>query len=140
MRSENGMFRSIKQSWRQLRDSRPGERFQDAHRRRQADASSWKKPVWMAVGLAVFLGGVVLLVIPGPGIPVVLIGAGLVAREWGAAAALLDSVEVKIRALLAWAQGRWQRSPIWARVMGAIAAVAVAGATLFGAYTLVSGG
>jgi hypothetical protein len=95
--------------------------------------------LWTVAGLAMFIVGLVLLVIPGPGIPIVVAGAGLVAREWGAAAVALDAVETWIRRLWAWMARQWKRSPPWARVLEALAVLVVAGAAVVGAYAVVIG-
>jgi peptidoglycan/LPS O-acetylase OafA/YrhL len=73
-------------------------------------------------GFAALLGGVALLVLPGPGIPVVILGLGLLALEFTWAEAAL------VRALQH--ARRVQPRRRWQRIAGGIAAVAAAGAAV----------
>ena len=48
----------------------------------------------MALGVALLLGGLILMVVPGPGIPVLLLGAALIAQESARVARMMDKLEV----------------------------------------------
>ena len=95
--------------------------------------------LWLALGAALSLAGVILMLIPGPGIPVLLLGAGLVAQESLWVARILDALEVRIRGAVGWARRKWSGSPAWAKVLVTVAAVVVAGALSAGAYQLTLG-
>jgi hypothetical protein len=85
----------------EFRKSSPGRRFQDHYRRKQASRGGavWRCAV-MAGGVVLFLIGLFFLAVPGPGIPIVLAGAALLAQQSRATAELLDRAEVRLRRLL----------------------------------------
>ena len=76
--------------------SPPGRRFQELHERR-APCSALKRWGRLVGGVLLCLAGLVMLVAPGPGILILLIGGGLMAQESVAVARFLDSAEVGIR-------------------------------------------
>jgi len=97
------MFSSLRKSWAALRRSRPGHRFQASYERGHKSAN--RQPAWRRAGLrlagfALVVGGGVLLIIPGPGLPLVVAGAALLARDSRSVARALDWIELKVRALL----------------------------------------
>jgi hypothetical protein len=135
------MIEKLKESWRQLRRSEPGHRFQEHHRRRRETAESpLRRGLWVGAGVVLFAVGVFFLAVPGPGIPPLLLGAGLIAREWLLAARLLDRAEVGVRRVLSWSLRTWKRSPVWGKGMIVLAAVIAAGALAFFAYEIALGG
>jgi hypothetical protein len=93
----------LKAGWRELRQGKPGRRFRDRYERRRQHSRHPGKRRWSVIvaGVLIALAGVVLLPLPGPGIPVVLLGALLVAEESRAMARGLDALEVRARALIA---------------------------------------
>jgi hypothetical protein len=76
--------------------SPPGRRFQDLHDRR-APCSALKRWGRLVGGVLLCLAGLVMLVAPGPGILILLIGGALMAQESVAVARFLDRAEVGIR-------------------------------------------
>lgn len=96
------MFESLRGQWRTLRDSPAGHRFVCYYERRRSDRSH---PVlsaaWISLGGLLTLIGTVLLVAPGPGIPLLLIGACLMARESRGIAGRLDRIERSARSCAA---------------------------------------
>jgi hypothetical protein len=130
----------LKSAWRKLRAGKPGRRFQDYHRSRKQDSgSSGGRALWLAAGVVLLVAGLVLLLIPGPGIPLVALGAGLIARESLLVARFVDALELWLRRVLSWAQRFWSSSPTWAKVLATVAAVLVVGALSAGAYELTVG-
>jgi len=79
-----------------------------------------------AGGFAALLGGLALLVLPGPGIPLIVVGLGLLALEFRWAEAALSRTLVHARRVQP--PKRWQRiaSGVGVVTAGACAAVAVA--------------
>jgi hypothetical protein len=65
----------------------------------------------MQIGIAVLIliVGIAMMPLPGPGFPIVLVGAALLARESSRAARALDWLEVKIRSVWAWGVHRWRK-------------------------------
>jgi hypothetical protein len=91
----------LRKAWTGIRDGAPGRRFQDRWRSRQEGGRSpLRKALWIGSGGALVAAGVILLMIPGPGIPVLALGGALLAQESRRIARLLDTGEVKIRGLL----------------------------------------
>jgi uncharacterized membrane protein HdeD (DUF308 family) len=76
--------------------SAPGRRFQDLYER-TAPCGALKRWGRMAGGILLCLAGLVMLVAPGPGILILLIGAGLMAQQSVAVARLLDRAELRLR-------------------------------------------
>src|SRR5262245_4093622 len=75
----------------EFRKSKPGQRFRDHYRRKQASSQGafWRCAA-VAAGALLFLAGIVFLAIPGPGIPILAAGAALLAQQSRSVAELLD--------------------------------------------------
>lgn len=86
-----------------LRDSPPGQRFQERYRRRQvhryerSSLAAVYKSLYLGLVILVFLFGVVMFPLPGAGWAICILGLGLVAGEYELAARLLDGLEMFIR-------------------------------------------
>ena len=81
--------------------SRPGRRFRYLHRcKRESQGGRLYRCAAIAAGSLLCLVGVFFLALPGPGIPVLVLGAGLVAQQSRQAAELLDRAELRLRRLL----------------------------------------
>jgi hypothetical protein len=76
--------------------SPPGRRFQKLYESRPP-CSPLKRWGRLVGGVLLCLAGLVMLVAPGPGILILLIGAALMAQESAAVARALDRAEVRIR-------------------------------------------
>lgn len=133
------MFDGIKQTWRDLRQGAPGGRFRSYHRR-QAGGSKWRRILRLAGGIVVVAVGIVALPAPGPGILIVVVGAGLMARESAGVAGALDWAEVRLWRLIAWGGSAWSNAPVAAKVAIALVALATAGATLIVVYRVLVAG
>jgi hypothetical protein len=80
----------------------PGRRFQNLFQRHHRPGRNVLARILALLGgTLVLAAGVFFLFAPGPGVLVLLLGAGLIARESEAAARLLDRVEVRIRGWIA---------------------------------------
>ncbi len=81
-----------------LAQSPPGRRFQDRYQRKQeARGSLWKRCALVCAGVVLALVGTFFLAVPGPGIPILLVGLALIAQESAVAARLLDRAELRLR-------------------------------------------
>jgi hypothetical protein len=98
----------LKTRWRELRRGEPGRRFRARYERRHARARHAGGRKWSVIvaGLLIALAGIVLLPLPGPGLLVIALGALLVAEQSVIAARILDSLEMRGRALIE----RWRPS------------------------------
>ncbi len=129
------MFEKLSRSWRQFKQARPGQRFQDARRRRrQEKASGAGSALFIALGIALALLGVVALFFPGPGILFIAMGAALIARESMKMARAMDAIELRLRRLAAHVRRRWQHTALMPRVAVVFLAAAAVGAAGVGAW------
>jgi hypothetical protein len=80
----------------EITQSTPGRRFQERYRKRQGD-SAWKRCAVICAGIVLTLVGVFFLVVPGPGLPILLVGLALLAQTSATVARGLDRAEVKLR-------------------------------------------
>ena len=93
------MFGFIAERWRCFRDSAPGTRFQERYRR-TANALGWRRWAVLACGGVLCFVGVLLLVLPGPGVVLLAVGAFLLAEQSEGCARVLDRAELRLRRLL----------------------------------------
>jgi hypothetical protein len=78
--------------------SLPGRRFQERYRRKRLKKGSVLKRGAIAVcGALLTLVGLFFLVVPGPGIPILVLGLALIAQESASAARFLDRAELRLR-------------------------------------------
>jgi hypothetical protein len=93
------MVESLKRRWAELRNGRPGRRFQERFERMRARSrhGALRKAGVMAGGIALVLAGIVFLPMPGPGIAIIAFGAVLLAERSRATAKALDWLELKLR-------------------------------------------
>ena len=100
---ENVLNNAIEE-WRWfLKRSAPGCRFRDRYRRRQqtgCDQSMLRRACYVAFGIAIVIGSLVLAPLPGPGWGTFFVGLGIVAGEVSHVARLMDRGEVKLREAL----------------------------------------
>jgi hypothetical protein len=94
------MLDVLKQHWQQFRNGQPGQRFQDRYERNRdarSQRSGWfLKPL---VAVLLLLAGIVLCVIPGPGLPLLLIGLALLADVSRRVAVAMDRLELRLRGM-----------------------------------------
>ena len=131
------MLKKLKKHWRELRKGRPGRRFQERYQRNQQarkDKTSPKRFVAPAVGIVLLVAGVVFCVIPGPGVPLIIVGASLLADRSIVLAKTMDWLEVRVRKVVRWALGWWrQASPLAKNAVILVGTCCIAGAG-YGAY------
>ena len=85
---------SVKRQWKHFVAMPSGRRFQTRHRlRRSQTGGLWRKVLVVGLGALIVLAGVVMLVMPGPGLLAMILGAALIAEESLIAARLLDRLD-----------------------------------------------
>lgn len=88
---------SLQRQWQHFKALPSGRRFQTRHRLKRAQSGGLARKIFfIAVALLVILAGFVMLVLPGPGLLVLLIGAALVAQESLFAARMLDWLDLRV--------------------------------------------
>ena|SRR5436190_4523926 len=96
-------------TWHDLKHGQPGRRFQEHYLHRQAGRRGvLAKYATIIAGILVFLAGLVLMPLPGPGSLIAILGASLLAKEFHGAARALDWLEVRIRSLITWTSKIWR--------------------------------
>ncbi len=130
------------EEWRWfLKHSAPGHRFRDRYRRRQKtghNRSVFRKACYVAFGIAIAIGSLVLAPLPGPGWGTFFLGLGIVAGEVLHVARLLDRGEVKLREALQRTRGVWEKSALAVRALFALTISFCIVASVYGAYQVVS--
>src|SRR5687768_13988243 len=135
------MVSGLKRQWGELRKGRPGHRFQERYERNR-EAHSGKSPQQLfqfMLGSILIGAGLVFCLIPGPGLPLILLGAALVAERSLIMARALDWSEINLRKLIRRGVIWWRHASKAARhavIFFAIFAIASAG---YGAYHVVFG-
>jgi hypothetical protein len=128
------MFERLKRSWQRFKASTPGRRFQDQfNRRRQSSRSHIQNVLFVGGGILLIGVGLFFLLVPGPGLLIVLFGAILIAQQSLLAARALDWAEVRLRKLHIWSLRAWRRSSPALKILLLVLALIVAGAMGLGA-------
>jgi len=138
---ESALENSIEEWRRFLNQSAPGHRFKDRYRRRQQagrNRSTPKRACYVAFGVAIAIGSLVLAPLPGPGWGTFFMGLGIVAGEVAHVARLLDRGEVKLREALRPVKGVWGKSAPAVRVLIALMISLCVVASVWGVYDVFS--
>ena len=136
------MIARTKQSWREFKESKPGQRIQERYRRRRQSEHGWRDPrklFYVLGGLVLAIGSLVLGVLPGPGTLTFFLGLGMIAGEFLPAARVLDWAEVRLRKLGRWVGSVWRSSVAGKALVVSVAAICAA-AVLYTAYLLLFAG
>ena len=128
---------NVIKEWRWfLKQSAPGCRFRDRYRRRQQagrNRSMLRRACFVAFGIAIAIGSLILAPLPGPGWGTFFVGLGIVAGEVLHVARLLDRGEVKLREALQHTKGVWDKSAPAVRVLVALTISLSVVASIYGA-------
>jgi uncharacterized protein (TIGR02611 family) len=131
------MIERLKEHWRDFRESKPGQRFQDRYRRRQQDEQSHilKRVFLIVFGAVLALGSLFLAPLPGPGFATVFLGLAILAGELLPAARFLDWAEVRLRKVAHFVRNVW-RSSLLGKVSVVVVAALCAAAVVYVIYRL----
>jgi hypothetical protein len=126
------VLKSLKQQWCDLKKGRPGHRFQDRYERNKegrSDESVLRRWIQPVAGVVIFVAGVFFCIFPGPGLPLLLAGAMLLAERSRVMARALDCSELKVRSIIRLAKEWWREASLIARnAVLVFGALVVAGA------------
>jgi hypothetical protein len=134
------MLKKLRERFRALAEEPAGSRFSNHYHKVHSRGGRGlpHKVLLIAGGIVVIAIGLVMLPAPGPGIIVIGIGGAMIAQESLAVAKLLDSIEVKGRALFRRLKSAWKKSSPLTR-LSAIAMFALCfAALLYGSFTLLN--
>ena len=139
---ERALENSIEE-WRLfLKHSAPGSRFRDRYRRRQQagrNRSTLGRACYVAFGVAIAIGSLVLAPLPGPGWGTFFVGLGIVAGEVAYVAHSLDRAEVRLREALRSPRGVWGKPAPAVRALVALTIALCSVASVYGTYHVFSG-
>jgi Putative transmembrane protein (PGPGW) len=139
---ERALENSIEEWRRFLNQSAPGRRFRDRYRRRQQagrNRSTLKRACYVAFGVAIAIGSLILAPLPGPGWGTFFVGLGIVAGEVAYVAHSLDRGEVRLREALRSPRGVWGKPVPAVRALVALTIVLCSVASVYGTYHVFSG-
>jgi len=138
---EKALENSIEE-WRWfIKYSAPGCRFRDRYRRRQQaghNRSMLRRACYVAFGVAVAIGSLLLAPLPGPGWGTFFVGLGIIAGEVLQVARLLDRGETKLREALQRTKCLWDKSASGVRVLIVLTIILCVVAPVYGALRLFS--
>lgn len=119
---------TLRQHFREIKHGRPGRRFQDhyCHSKAERRKQSVGRIVRLVAGIIAVVVGLILCVIPGPGIPFIFLGGAFLAAESLNVARILDWIELRGRKVWDWLVHRWDALPLWGKIPVALL-VAAAG-------------
>lgn len=127
----------FQQQWLEFKNGRPGHRFQDRYERnkeRRAERSSFMRFLKPVAGISLIVAGVVFCLIPGPGLPLLLIGAGLMADVSLPVARGLDRLDVWTRAVISRIKRWWKSSSTAAKSAVILLAVFLVSGVGYGGF------
>ena len=131
-------LQNSKDEWRRfLSQSAPGHRFRNRYRRRQqagGDRSALRRACYVAFGIAIAIGSLVLAPFPGPGWVTFFVGLGMIAGDVLHVACFLDRAEVRARGILRHAKGKWDKLALRGRVLITLMIFLGVVASAYGAY------
>lgn len=129
------MLQGLKRQWRDLKQGRPGHRFQDHYRQRhESGGNGLRKALYIGAGALLVAAGIFFLPAPGPGFLIIFLGGGLMAQESNGAARVLDWSELRVRAVVRWGTRIWKDASLPARAAIALFGLMLAGGAVFAAY------
>ena len=139
---ESALLENSVQEWRRfLKHSPTGRRFRDRYHRRQQAGRNRSTPgraCYVALGVAIAIGSLLLAPLPGPGWGTFFVGLGMVAGEVLQVAYLLDRSELLLKEGLRGAKGVWRKLAPAARVLIALTISVIVVASVYGAYHVLS--
>lgn len=126
----------LRSRWRSFAAARPGHRFvEQYHRRRRVRSSTLGGLLEILIGIALLVVGLTMLVTPGPGIVMLLLGLSLLAHHSLWVSSALDRAELRLRQCGGWLRRRWRTSAL-SRVLiclvGVLLTGLMAGAAMLG--------
>ena len=133
------MRQKARATWEEMKDDPPGQRFKRHYHRRKEQGDRHGRVLHFVMVIALLLGGVVLLFIPGPAVVLFALAAALLAEDSLRIARMLDWTEVRIRRLAKWGERVWKRGGMAARAGIVLLALMVAGAGAYGAWWVTFG-
>lgn len=121
------MLTALKRYWSDFKRGQPGKRFQERYernRKTRAGRSPWVRFLKPIAAILLLAAGIFLCLVPGPGLPLLIIGAALLADVSRRVAIAADWVDLRLRALLRPARKWWKQAPLLAKAAAALVGAA----------------
>jgi hypothetical protein len=136
------MLDHLRENWRHLKHGEPGQRFKDRYylsqRRNRSRITFWRV-FNIGAGSGIALGGLLMVIAPGPGWLAIFLGLGMLSGELLPVARILDRIEVQLRKLVRWLREAWNNTPVVGRALILLAILTVVAASINGAYHFLLG-
>ena len=132
----------LKEDWRHLKHGEPGQRFKDRYylsQRRYRGRFTFWRVLNIGVGSGIALGGMLMVIAPGPGWLAIFLGLGMLGGELLPVARFLDWIEVRARTLVRWVGVSWNSIPVVGRVLIVLAILMIVATSVYGGYYFLFG-
>jgi uncharacterized protein (TIGR02611 family) len=136
------MLDHLKEDWRNFKRGKPGRRFKDRYylsQRRNRGRFTFWRVFNIGVGSGIALGGLLMVIAPGPGWLAIFLGLGMLGGELLPVARFLDWIEVRLRKLVRWVREAWNNTPAVGKALILLAILTVVAASVYGAYHFLLG-
>jgi hypothetical protein len=136
------MLDHLKEDWRHLKHGEPGQRFKDRYylsqRRNRSRITFWRV-FNIGAGSGIALGGLLMVIAPGPGWLAIFLGLGMLSGELLPVARILDRIEVRLRKLIRSLREAWNNTPVVGKALIVLAILTVVTASVYAAYHFLFG-
>jgi uncharacterized protein (TIGR02611 family) len=136
------MLDHLKEDWRHFKHGKSGQRFKDRYylsQRRNRGRFTFWRVFNIGVGSGITVGGLLMVIAPGPGWLAIFLGLGMLGGELLPVARFLDWVEVRLRKLVRWIREAWNNTPVVGKALILLVILTVVAALVYGAYYFVFG-
>jgi Putative transmembrane protein (PGPGW) len=93
----------------------------------------------ISAGSGIALGGLLMVIAPGPGWLAIFLGLGMLSGELLPVARFLDGIEVRLRKLLRWVREAWNNTPVVGKALILLVILTVVATSVYGAYYFLFG-
>jgi hypothetical protein len=136
------MLQHLKEDWRHFKHGESGQRFKDRYylsqRRNRGRFIIWRV-FNIGAGSGIALGGLLMVIAPGPGWLAIILGLGMLSDELFPVARFMDWIEVRLRKLVRWVRAAWNNTPVVGKALILLAILTVVAASVYGAYYFLFG-
>jgi hypothetical protein len=133
------MLEGLKRQWGEFKRGQPGERFQNRYernRRKRSGRSKWLRFLKPLAAILLIAAGLFFCAIPGPGVPLLIFGAALLADVSRRIAVAMDWLDLRLRALLRGLRKQWAQATLAAKGMTVILALGLLAGAGYGLFRL----
>lgn len=136
------MLQRLKQGWRGIRAGKPGQRFKQRYERAKQSHRGKKGAgyyILPIIATLLMVAGIVFCLIPGPGLPLLILGLGLLAERSRTIAVAMDWSEIQARKIMKFGLKWWRQAHFLARAAVIVLAASATIGSAYGAYHFLYG-